>query len=47
MDKHGLLDGPGDGMCLSAYNGEAVHIDGVSCRLVVLVDRGGGSEVFF
>ena len=37
MDDHGLLDGPGDAMCFSAYNGEEVHIDGVSCRLAVLV----------
>ena len=28
MDKHGLLDGPSDAMCLPSYNGEAVHIDG-------------------
>ena len=47
MDTHVLLDGPGDVMCLPAYNGEAVHIDGVSCGLVVLVDEGGGSEVLF
>ena len=45
-DKHGLLDGPGDAMCLFAYNGEAIHLDGVSCGLAVLAD-GGGAEVFF
>ena len=25
MDKHGLLDGPGDTMCLPVHNSEAIH----------------------
>ena len=37
-DKHGLLDSLGDAVCLPAYNGEAVNIDGVPCGLAVLVD---------
>ena len=46
MDKDGLLDGPGDTLYLPAHNGEAVHIDGVSCSLNMLVNGGLGSEVF-
>ena len=46
-DKHGMFDCLSDTMCLPAYNGEAVHIDGVSCGLAVLVYGGGVSEVFF
>ena len=40
MDKHGLPGGPCNAMCLPAHNEEAVHIDGVSCGLTVLVDVG-------
>ena len=47
MAKHGLPDGPGDPMCLSAYNVEAVHVDGMSCFLSVLIYKGGGSKVYF
>ena len=46
-DKHGLLNCPGDTVCLPVYNGETVHMDTVSFGLAVLVDRGGGSEVYF
>ena len=41
-DEHGLHDGPGDAMCLSAQNGKAVHIDGVSCGQAMLVYWGSG-----
>ena len=43
LDVHGLLDGPSDTMCLPAYDGEAVHTDGISHGQAVLVDQGGGS----
>ena len=46
MDKQCLLDGPGDTVYSPAYNGEKVHIDGVSCGLAVLVDLEGGFGVF-
>ena len=46
MDKHHLLDGPGDAVCFPAYSGESVHTDGVSCRLAVMVNGGGGSKLF-
>ena len=45
-DVHGLLDGRSDVMCLSAYNGEAVHTDRMCHCLAVLIGGRGGSEVF-
>ena len=47
MEENGLLDGSGDAMSFYAYNGEAVHTDGVSCRLVVLANGGGALRCFF
>ena len=47
LNIHGLLDSPGDAICLPAYDGEAIHADKMSHGLAVLVDREGGSEVFF
>ena len=46
MDEHGLLYSPGDGMGFPPYNEEAIHIDGVSCGLAVLVNGGEGPKVF-
>ena len=46
-DKHGLLDHPGDAICLPLHDGETIHNNGVSCGLAVLLNRGWGSEVFF
>ena len=47
LDVHGLLDGPSDDICLPAYNNETVNTDKMSNGLVVLVDGGGDSEMFF
>ena len=33
-------------MCIPAYNQKAVNTDGMSCRLAVFVNGGGGSKVF-
>ena len=37
-NEHGLLDGPGDAMCLPVHDGETVYINWVSCGLAVLVN---------
>ena len=37
-DERGLLDGPGDAMCLPDHNGEPVHIYLVSRGLAIVVD---------
>ena len=42
-DKHGLPDSPGDTMFLPVHSVEAVHTDGVSCGLAILVNGGWGS----
>ena len=47
LDLHGLLDGPSDAMCLPSYNKETVCTDRMSHVMAVLVDGGGGSEMFF
>ena len=44
-NKHGLLHSPSNNMCFPAHNRKAVHIDGMSFKLAVLVDSGGGSMV--
>ena len=36
-DVHGLIDGPSDVLCLSAYNGESVHTDRMSHGMAVLI----------
>ena len=38
MDEHCLLDASGNTMWIPAYNGEAVHINSMSCGLAVLVN---------
>ena len=45
-NEHGHLDGPSNTMYFHAHNGKAVHIDGMSYRLAVLVNWGGSSKVF-
>ena len=37
-DQLGFPHGPGDSVCFPAYSGEAVHVDGVFCRLAVLLN---------
>ena len=41
LNKCGLPDGPSNTVHFPAYNGKAVHIDGMPCRLAVLVNGGG------
>ena len=45
MDEHGLLDSPGNVMCLPTYYCETVHNDEMFHGLAMLVDGGGGYEV--
>ena len=47
QDVHSLLDGFSDAMCLPAYYGDTAHTDRMSLGLAVLIDGGGGNEVFF
>ena len=47
MDEHGLLNGPGDTMCLPPCYGKTVHTEGMSHGLAVLVEGRGKSKVFF
>ena len=46
MDEHSLLGGPGNAMCLPLL-WLTVHNDRMPQGLVMLVDGGGGCEVFF
>ena len=45
MNVHGLFYSSCDAMGFPAHNREAVYIDGVSCGLAVLVDKGGGPKM--
>ena len=42
MREHWLLDGPSNSLHFPAYNGKAIHIDAISCRLTMLVIGEGG-----
>ena len=46
LNEHGLLDGPTNIVHFPAHNRKAVHIDGMPCRLAVIVNGGGGSKVY-
>ena len=39
--EHGLLEGPGNDMDLSAHNGETVHIDAMPWDATMFIDGGG------
>ena len=47
IQSSAIPDGPGDAVCLPVHNGKAVHIDGMSCGLAMMVNGGWGSEVSF
>ena len=40
-NKHGLIFAPSYTVHIPAYNGKAVHIDGMSCRMTMLVKGEG------
>ena len=42
LDVHGLLDGHSGAMCLTAYNGEAVHTDEMSHGMALFGRWGRG-----
>ena len=46
QEKHGLLDGLSNTICLPVHDVEPVYIDWVSCGLAVLINGGCYSEVF-
>ena len=45
-DEHGLLYGPGDALGLPNDHGEVVKFGGMPCGVCMVIDRGGGPEVF-
>ena len=42
-DKHGLLYGPGDVLGLLIHGAETVQLDGMTCGVGMVINRGGGS----